>query len=321
MWPAGAATCPGGVGKPAWPEIALSDITQAPEWFRRALEHEASAHEVEVDGCRIHYRLWGESAAPPLLLIHGGGAHTHWWDFIAPLLARDYRVGAFDLSGMGDSGRRDHYEFEIYARETVAVCEAAGFDERAVLVGHSLGGAVALLAVHHHPERFGALITADSPVRPPGFRFPGGGRNPLSRERKRYPDRETILGRFRVMPEQPCANGYILDHIARHSIVELDDGWSWKFDDRIAESLTMGHLTEPFSQVRIPKAVIYGGLSALFPAEVLTHMRNLAAHRAAFVEIPDAHHHLFLDQPIAFVSAVRAVLEGWRLAPGTRLFG
>ena len=184
-----------------------------------------------------------------------------------------------------------------------------------------LGGAVALLSVHHHPERFGALITADSPVRPPGFRFPGAGRNPLSGQRKRYPDRATILGRFRVMPEQPCANDYILEHIARHSIIELDDGWSWKFDDRIAESLTMGHLTEPFSQVRIPKAVIYGGLSALFPAEVLTHMRNLAAHRAAFVEIPDAHHHLFLDQPLAFVTAIRAVLEGWRLAPGTRLFG
>jgi len=56
-----------------------------------------------VAGCRIHYLFWARELARPgergLLFVHGGGAHSHWWSYIAPYFTRDFRVAAIDLSG------------------------------------------------------------------------------------------------------------------------------------------------------------------------------------------------------------------------------
>src|SRR6185436_17827458 len=73
----------------------------APAWFSRAIQTPIEERFIIVAGCRIHYLLWGKAGSPGLILVHGGFAHAHWWDFIAPLFAQDYRVAALDLSGMG----------------------------------------------------------------------------------------------------------------------------------------------------------------------------------------------------------------------------
>ena len=51
------------------------------------------------------------------MLVHGGAAHSRWWDHIAPMLTEGWRVVAVDLSGHGDSDRRDHYSLDTWARE------------------------------------------------------------------------------------------------------------------------------------------------------------------------------------------------------------
>ena len=72
--------------------------------------HPGQSRFVTVADCPIHYLLWparaGGACERGLLFVHGGGAHAHWWSFIAPYFTRDFRVAAIDLSGMGDSGRR-----------------------------------------------------------------------------------------------------------------------------------------------------------------------------------------------------------------------
>src|SRR4029077_584275 len=96
----------------------------APAWFLEALSSVPESAFVEVDGARIHYSRWGDRAKPGLLLVHGNAAHAHWWDYIAPYLARDYNVAAMDLSGMGDSNwRPSGYAMEVFAREEIPVCE------------------------------------------------------------------------------------------------------------------------------------------------------------------------------------------------------
>ena len=61
-----------------------------------------------------------------IVLVHGGAAHSRWWDHIGPLLAADRRVVAIDLSGHGDSGRRESYSFDAWAGEMLAVAADAG---------------------------------------------------------------------------------------------------------------------------------------------------------------------------------------------------
>ncbi|EUA54163.1 alpha/beta hydrolase family protein [Mycobacterium intracellulare 1956] len=61
-----------------------------------------------------------------MVLIHGGGAHSGWWDHIAPFISRTHRVIALDLSGHGDSGSRANYDLRIWASEVMAAASAAG---------------------------------------------------------------------------------------------------------------------------------------------------------------------------------------------------
>lgn len=77
-----------------------------PEWFTAALEHRPQHSTIDFEGCRIHLRTWGDPENPPLVFVHGGAAHSGWWDHIAPFFTRTHRVIAPDVSGHGDSGTR-----------------------------------------------------------------------------------------------------------------------------------------------------------------------------------------------------------------------
>ena len=71
--------------------------------------------------------------------------HAHWWSFIAPQLTHHYFVTALDLSGHGDSGRRTAYSAEQWANEVMAVFDDSGGLGRPIIVGHSMGGIVAIV--------------------------------------------------------------------------------------------------------------------------------------------------------------------------------
>jgi len=77
---------------------------------------------------------------------------------------------------------------------------------------------------------------------------------------------------------------------------------------------------EPFHEhmqnMRCRTALIHGELSALVDAERADYMSELMGPASPVIEIPQARHHLMLDQPLAFVSTVRAVLQGWIRAEG-----
>lgn len=291
----------------------------APAWFRRAIEAPAASATVEVAGCRIHYLTWGgapTAGRPGLLFVHGGGAHAEWWRFIAPFFAGSYRVAALDLSGMGDSGRRQAYGPETWAREIGAVIEAAGLGPRPVVVGHSFGGFMTMRYGAERGETLAGAVIVDSPVQDPKD-TPLPKLEPPRRAGPRlYPDRASALARFRLMPEQPCENAYITDFIARTSIREVAGGWSWKFDFRVMGARRFG---EPYNAelraMRCRAALIYGDRSAIVSPRTVAYMSSIMGPKAPVIEIPEAHHHVMLDQPLAFVAALRAVLDGWARDP------
>lgn len=284
----------------------------SPDWFQRAIAAPREDRVVEVAGCPIHYLRWGDPAKPGLLLVHGSGAHAHWWDFIAPYFTDHNCVAAIDLSGMGDSGHRPGYNSELFAGELIAVCQDAGFKRDTVLVGHSFGGFVTLKAGLLFGDHLTGVVLVDAPVRPPDYEWERDPKYSPIQPKKIYPDLDTALARFRLVPAQPCQNQYILDYIARHSLRQVEGGWSWKFDDRLFQGFKIGNTSEDLSNLACRAGVIYGEYSQLCSQEVVDYMFKVLDQSVPFVSIPEANHHLLLDQPLAFIAALRAVLAEWR---------
>jgi pimeloyl-ACP methyl ester carboxylesterase len=291
--------------------MSVAKEISPPAWFTRAVETPSEDRHVEVEGARIHYLRWGQPGRPGLLFVHGGFAHAHWWDFIAPAFTGQFCVAAIDLSGMGDSEPRPKYTGELFAKEVMSVCSDAGFAERPVVVGHSFGGFVAFKTGALYGSRLTGTVVADFPFRPPDLQQENDAKRRQLRPKHLYPSFDAALARFRLIPPQPCENDFILDHIARHSLKQVDGGWTWKFDDYLFDGFELGNIPQTLAQVSCRLAVIFGEQSALFPPEIVTYASGLLSGRAPIITIPDAHHHLFLDQPLAFIETLRTLLAKW----------
>ncbi|GGE76169.1 alpha/beta fold hydrolase [Sphingomonas prati] len=279
----------------------------APAWYDAALADRPETGSALVGGATIEWRAWGSRGAPGLLLVHGGWAHAGWWSHIAPLLARERRVAALSLSGMGGSDWRAAYSIEQYADELRAVSHAAGLDAAGppTLVGHSFGCApvIAALADPSGWAAGGILIDGSITMKP-------GTRPPVTGLRtQHFADLDAALARFRLMPEQPCDNLYIVDGIARGSVTACDTGLRWSFDPTLYDRCTLIDTRATAKAIRAPLAFIRGELSAIVPPETLAGLRaDLPAMRV--VTIPNAHHHVMIDQPIALVTAIEDLLAG-----------
>jgi pimeloyl-ACP methyl ester carboxylesterase len=280
---------------------------EAPDWFTDAIGQRPVFGETLVDGIPIATRTWGTPGEVNLVLVHGGAAHSGWWDHIAPALVRGCAVVALDLSGHGDSGRRDSYAGDEWAREVLAVSEAAGFRDP-ILIGHSLGGLVSLRAAKIAEFAIGGVIVIDSPIGESTPEDTAATRQFAVRSPSVYPTAEAAIARFRPVPDQPTLP-YIAAHVAAESIREVAGGWSWKFDGGIfpAPTTTPALLTDPGCPI------------AFFIAENgIVSRRNISTiaagseRPAAIIDVPDAGHAIMLDQPLALITGIRAVLATWK---------
>jgi pimeloyl-ACP methyl ester carboxylesterase len=304
------------VTRPAVSPELLAVRAPAPAWFRWAIGYPREERWVTVEGCPIHYYLWPAErraqVSRGLLFVHGGGAHADWWSFIAPYFARYLRVAALDVSGMGDSGRRAAYSTEMRAAEMRAVIADAGLGERAFVVGHSFGGFMTMKFGAQYGDELGGAVIVDSPIRSPEEEVHHPLTPPNWGNKRIYDTFDAALARFRLMPPQSCDNDFIVEYIARHSLMPVDGGWTWKFDGAAMGTRRFG---EPFREylqaVRCRAALIFGEKSALVSRETASYMSSLMGTAAPIVEVPEAQHHVMLDQPLAFVAALRMLLQSW----------
>jgi len=291
----------------------------APDWFRSAVSTPYVTEYVTVSGARIHYQCWGERDRPGLLLVHGNGAHAHWYDFIAPCLADEYYVVAMTFSGMGDSDWRDKYTISGFSAEQIEVCQQAGLfqgPQKPFLIAHSFGGFVSLQTGAYHSEKFAGLMIVDSPIRPPDDPWNGPPSRP--RGNRIYADLNSALARFRLAPPQDCEHHFIVDYIARHSLKQVplksetdETGWTWKFDPFIWQHFeSENRPADMVSRISCPLSFVRGETSGLMSDRIWTYMSGLRPD-ADFVSIAKANHHVMLDQPLAFVSVVRRQLQAW----------
>lgn len=289
----------------------------APDWFTRAVNVPYDEHFVTVDGIRIRYQTWGDRSQPGLLLCHGNGAHAHWYDFIGPAFAEDYFVVAMSFSGMGDSAWRDSYNFDRFSDEQVAVCADAGlFDNgrKPIIAAHSFGGFITMNTASKCGNKFAGVMIIDSGIRRPDDEWSGP---PVRSTRNRvYASLEAALGRFRLAPAQPCENHYIVDYIARHSLKQVTNeagqsGWTWKFDPGVFVKFEFDKMsTNMLNDIPCRVSMMRGQDSVLVSDRTWDYMRGLRAEMD-MVSIPNAQHHVMLDQPLDFIDAVKKQLNDW----------
>jgi len=308
----------------------------APAWFDEALAHEPERRMVPVLGANIELLTWGEVGQPGLILVHGNSAHADWWSFIAPFLADHHRVAALSLSGMGDSDWRETYTFETFAAEIHACAEAAGLYEapvKPIYIGHSFGGSQVFYSAARYPERMRAAVLVDT-----GFGGPptaeqeeqwrkeaeksGDARWRGPPQRRTRPNRvyatlEEALTRFRFMPPQVPGNLYVADFIARRSLKRAPmadgsgEGWTWKFDPYLWGKLDRGNMADLDPASALPMAQIFGDRSAIMKRMGAGERPDFLPGDVPSITIPDSEHHIMVDQPLALVAALRALLAVW----------
>jgi pimeloyl-ACP methyl ester carboxylesterase len=126
----------------------------------------------------------------------------------------------------------------------------------------------------------------------------------------------TARGRFILSPSQDVQSPFLLDYMAYHSMRRIDGGWTWKFDPKVfhrSENDQVKWMEAPQRIAALPHrlAIVYGENSKLFDADSVAYLRELGGTHIPMIAVPKAEHHLMLDQPLAFVTALRSVLALW----------
>jgi pimeloyl-ACP methyl ester carboxylesterase len=277
-----------------------------PTWFSNALVQRGEVHDIDVEGARVSYQAWGPSSPTGIVLVHGGAAHSHWWDHLAPMLATNRQVVALDLTGHGDSGRRERYALATWAAEVMAVARDA-FNGPPTVIGHSMGGMVTLAAAARYGQQLAGALLVDTPVQTVTPEEMAARDHIAFGPPKVYPTQDAIRAKFRVVPDQATLP-YIFDHIAETSIRAVEGGWSWKFDPAIFAHTPLS----PDELTRFDcRIAVFRPESGLVDEDMGAMIIDRLGRVAPLVEIPEAAHHVMLDQPLALITGLRAVLADW----------
>jgi pimeloyl-ACP methyl ester carboxylesterase len=270
---------------------------------------------LESAGCDISWCAVGGDDEQAIVLVHGALAHRHWWEpAVQAGLARDgRRVVAFDLSGHGDSGRRPDYSAELWADEALATIEECA-GGKAALVGHSMGGLVALIAAARRPDLVSSLVLVDTRILLPGPEEAHIPRGSPAKATRIYPTREAAVESIRLFPPQPVVNAEAVRLVAEHSIGRVGDGWGWKFDPAIAQRFTEETINRNLAAVECPLAMIYGDSSALVDSSSPANAEAIMERRVPATVITGAHHHVILDRPAASAGAISGALASLSLS-------
>jgi pimeloyl-ACP methyl ester carboxylesterase len=263
---------------------------------------------IEAAGLRLHYLDYGTAGRPPMLCVHGGAAHGHWFDFVAPGFTADYHVRALDQRGHGDSakGPQTEYTYDRYAADLAEVVEKLDLRDF-VLVGHSMGGMVSVTYAGTYPGRVAKLIVIDSLLRMTAERV-ATLRSVGNREGSSYASHAEFVDRYRLRPGGTTAAPEVVRHLAWHGARQSEDGrWRPKFDRNVYATREPWDGVAFWGRIRIPALVIKGALSPRISPEIFAEIKAQCPH-AEFAEIANSDHHVTLDNPADCAQAMQAFL-------------
>jgi pimeloyl-ACP methyl ester carboxylesterase len=276
------------------------------------------AQTVEVDGLSIRYLTVGEGQ--PLVLLHGAGDNALDWRWVMPALAASYRVYAPDLPGSPDSARpAGEYSPTFFERFTAGFLDALGI-ERAVFIGNSLGGLIALRLALSQPARVTALVLVDSAglgraVNPAftSVNVPGLAEAAMPFWRTPIGACQRAWGRTALLFAHPASAPR--EWIAEQCRLALSSGYLEAHLTVLRALVSpLGQrevLVARLSELEIPTLVLWGARDRVFPEsqaiEAVSHLQE-----GSLALIPDCGHMPHVECPDHFMDALDTSLARLR---------
>ena len=283
---------------------------------------EPETRAVRLHGNRLVYRIGGGAASgerPALVLIHGIAGSSRTWDAVLPELARHYTVVAPDLLGHGDSDKPRHdYSLGAYANQVRDLMIAIGID-RATIVGHSLGGGIAMQLAYQHPPRCERLVLVAS-----------GGLGPEISWIFRalaVPGSEYLLPVIFPAFVRPAGN-VIVDVIHRlgiHAPRNIEEGWRsyaalTEPAKRDAFIRTLRSVIDPSGQTvsahdrlylasALPTLIVWGRRDRIIPVEHATAAHETMDNSQLLI-VERAGHFVHAEEPARFIEAIAGFVNG-----------
>ncbi len=272
----------------------------------------------ESAGLSMFYRHFSPSTRghrrAPILIVHGLSYFSYDWIDVAASLAADREVAAIDLRGFGQSQwspSRD-YSLRTFAADLIAVLDHLGWD-RAVLMGHSMGGRICLCAAAAYPQRASSLVCVDFAPD-----VEATGRASVAQRVGNQPDVfETVdeALRYHGYPDEPADSPVRRRYEA--FLEPSQDGFRLRrdlyFRDSFREVLRTGKVGQPefdlwalLASLDVPSLFIRGSSSNMFGIKTLDKILHTNP-RAQAIEI-EGSHDLAGDNPAGVTMAVRRFL-------------
>ncbi|MDF1747539.1 MAG: alpha/beta hydrolase [Alphaproteobacteria bacterium] len=287
------------------------------ESSKPVVENTGEDHFVDIDGMRFHYVTWGDPSLPVLVCLHGLRGYARTFDLIAHRMQDRFHVVALDQRGRGDTDwdpDRNYYT-DQYVSDLERFLDILNF-QKVHLLGHSMGGANALMYAGRHPERVVSLILEDSG---PGAANPGSaGVARIFEELKKTPmefadwDEASVFWR-KARPN--VSDAAIASRVA-NSLKELQGKLVWKHDQagiaacRIspAEGRGAPDLWPSVDAVQCPALILRGANSDYLKLETAKAVceRN---KRFEMHEIAAAGHYVHDDNLADFLAVVDPFLN------------
>jgi pimeloyl-ACP methyl ester carboxylesterase len=262
------------------------------------------------DGLPLAADAWGDPAAPPVVLLHGGGQTRHAWGGTAEALARDgWHAVAVDLRGHGESAWAPDQDYSVEAFVSDIAAVARSLPEPPVLVGASLGGIAALLAEAESPAPLcAALVLVDIAAR-----IEADGARRIIDFMQARPEGFTSLEQAAdavasYLPHRSRPRD--LSGLAKNLRRGADGRWRWHWDPAFLEpgrgprpGQDTGRMEAAAQRLRVPTLLVRGRLSDLLSEEGAQHFLALAP-RTRFVDVSEAGHMVAGDRNDLFTDAV-----------------